>query len=143
MYINPHEIISKVCRTCGNTFDSPRYYNKEYCNPRCRRASKHRRETVRTQESALANGDLTKLDSRFFAQVTNPTETQLGKYAELILEGLTHDKPIQFFGNIPYWTSPSGIVLAEQFGVEPKQWIMQRAEPANDLAGIDALLGKV
>lgn len=134
MYINPHEIISKVCRTCGNTFDSPRYYNKEYCNARCRRGSKHTRETERTREAALANGDLRSLDSRFFAQVTNPTETQLGKYAELILEGLTHDKPIQFFGEIPYWISPSGIVLAEQFGVEPKQWVMMKQDVVESLS---------
>lgn len=89
----------------------------------------------------LQNGE--QFDERFFVSVTNPSTLELDKYAELLNDNMTKGKPIQFFGTVPYWTSPAGITLAEQFGVEPKQWIMTKAEPARDLSEIDHLLGKV
>jgi hypothetical protein len=62
--------------------------------------------------------------SRFFAEVPNPTTEQLNVYAELMVKEQTNDKPIRFYGTIPMWTTPNGIVFAEQQGVEPKEWVM-------------------
>ena len=84
-----------------------------------------------------------QFDERFFVCVTNPSVIELTKYAELLNANMTKGKPIQFFGTVPYFVTPNGVVLAEQFGVEPKQWVMQKAEVSNDLSAIDALLGKV
>lgn len=131
--------ITRICRACDTPFETT-IDRKEYCTLRCRDAEKRRRRKAKERELAPEHE---QHDVRFFACVTNPTVGQLTEYSKLMLLEMTQNKPIQFFGEIPYFTTPSGIVLAEQFGVEPKQWIMQRAEPANDLSSIDVLLGKV
>lgn len=72
--------------------------------------------------------DTPSKDDRFFLQVPNPTPELLTKYAQLILDDATQRKPIQFTGTMPFWTPPNGVMLNEQFGVEPKQWMMLKPE---------------
>jgi len=73
-------------------------------------------------------------DDRFYTQVTNPTTEQLSKYAQMLLNNATQDKPIQFFGEVPYFVTPTSIVLAEQFGVEPRQWVMMKQDATESLS---------
>lgn len=124
MYANPHQIVQKVCRHCGNLFDAPRYYNKEYCKASCRRAAKNARETKRSRDEAIVQGFANTPDSRFFAQINNPTPEQLSKYAELLELDATNKKPIQFTGTIPMWQPPNGIIFNQSMGVEPTEWLM-------------------
>jgi hypothetical protein len=45
-------------------------------------------------------------------------------YAELIVKEQTDDKPIRFYGTIPMWSTPTGVIFSEQQGIEPKEWVM-------------------
>lgn len=71
-----------------------------------------------------AHTEIVATESRFFAEVENPTTVQLSKYAELMREELTNDKPIRFYGTIPMWQPPDGIIFAEQHGLEKPEWLM-------------------
>ena len=128
-YSNPQEVIKVICKCCGRDFKAPRYYNKEYCSVTCRRRYKAQRAVARDRESGIITRVAEqKLDDRFFVVSNNPSTIELDKYAELTSSGLTKDKPIRLTGTMPFWTPPNDIMIVEQQGIEPKEWIMVKKE---------------
>jgi len=121
---------TRICRACDAIFETTTD-NKQYCTLRCRDTQKRRRRKAREVELAPEHE---QHDERFFTCIKDPTVGQLVEYSKLMLLDMTNDKPIQFLGEVPYWTSPTGIVLAEQFGVEPRQWIMMKLDPVESLS---------
>ena len=112
-----------ICTNCGNEFESGSPAAR-YCTLTCQRRAKALRRTKR--EAEFKPVELTP-DTRFSLSITDPSTKQLDTYAQLILAG-DINKPVQFFGFIPYWVVPSGITLTEQLGVEPRQWVMMKQE---------------
>lgn len=112
-YVDPMTLVTKECPICETVFESPRYQGKKYCSLRCRRKAKNFRETRRYQD--LQQSSVIDNKSPFFMSVTNPTVEQLNKFAKLISNEATNDKPIKVSGLIPEsWSPPTEIVFAKQ-----------------------------
>lgn len=62
--------------------------------------------------------------SRFFAEVPNPTVMQLDAYAAMVIKERTDDKPVRFYGSIPMWLPPNGLIWKRAEGIEPEEWAM-------------------
>jgi hypothetical protein len=139
-YHNPHASLTKICPVCSSEFSTIAHYNQLYCNVKCYRAAKHKRRVDRSNPAVPTKLDVLRQDaeaSKYFATIYCPTVAQLDNYAKVILLEMNDGKPIRVTGQIPTWKPPKNIILAEQVGVEPKEWNLQFREP-NPL---DAILG--
>lgn len=113
-----------VCAECGNTFESGSPQAR-YCTLTCQRTSKSKRRALR--DAKVKHEQVVASESRFFVEVKDPTPPQLSTYADMIAKELTNDKPIRFFGLIPMWPAPEGIVFTQQQKLrekDPDEWIM-------------------
>lgn len=118
-------LYKKVCRAtgCGKLYETE-VASSQYCTLKCRDGEKRRRRKLR--ESELTRTE--QLDNRFFADITNPSVDQLNRFAELIKDELTDNKPIRFVGNVPMWTAPQGIQMVQQQGISPPEFLMTKQE---------------
>lgn len=126
-------LYKKVCRAAGcGKFYETEVASSQYCTLKCRDGEKRRRRKAR--ESELTRTEQT--DNRFFADITNPSVDQLNRFAELIKDELTDNKPIRFSGTVPMWIPPQGVQMVQQQGVEPAEFLMTLKEES----ALDALL---
>jgi hypothetical protein len=123
----------RVCVKCGEVFESG-HPGALYCTVTCQRAMKAQRRAMR--DSKIKHEQIVASESRFFAEVENPTIPQLAKYAELIRDELTQDKPIRFFGTVPMFQPPDGIIFAQQHGLDHVEWLMMHPSMLDSLGPI-------
>jgi hypothetical protein len=126
--------VTKHCPACGEMFTSLKHYNKVYCNAKCRRREKLRREVVRAD-----NKDPTlpvQVDDRYLATLHFPSDEQLNLFTNLV----TEDRVVKVIGMNHMWIHPTNIAFVKQPMLEhnTEVWIMTRREP-NPL---DALLNR-
>lgn len=130
---DPTQAVMKICRMCGTEFQSPRYYGKMYCTPKCRRRAKNLRESGRTPAEVVKQ---MLFDERYFKIVDNPTNVQLDVYAQLILKEMTDDKPIAFTNLSIMWKPPEGIIWLNPPKLndnDPDLWVMYHPSMGDDL----------
>jgi hypothetical protein len=65
-----------------------------------------------------------KVASRYFDEIPNPSTAQLDTYAKMILCEETDDKPIRFYGSMPMWTPPEGVIFNKSLGIDYDEWLM-------------------
>lgn len=133
-YLDPHQQLRKVCPVCGKEFVTTAYYNKIYDTVKCYRRAKNKRrldreepvipKVIDEQHEQLIEA------TRFFAVVHSPTPKQLEDYTKTILLELNDNKPIRITGTIPDWKPPKGVKLVEQYGTNPKEWLLVAHEPS-------------
>lgn len=109
---------TKLCKSCGTPFVTLDYYGKEYCSLTCRNREKRHRHKARDLNLTM------KVESRYFDEIANPSIMQLDAYAEMVRREATNDKPVKFFGTIPMWSPPTGIIFNKSEGIDYDEWLM-------------------
>jgi len=113
-----------VCAECGEFFESGSPQAR-YCTLTCQRTAKSKRRALR--DAKIHHEQIVASESRFFTEVENPTIPQLSTYADMVAKELTNDKPIRFYGIVPMWSAPDGVIFSQQQKLregDPNEWLM-------------------
>jgi hypothetical protein len=131
--MNPTPVI-KHCPSCGELFESLPHYNKVYCNAKCRRREKLRREVVRADGKDPSQP--IQHDDRYLATLHYPTDEQLNLFTNLV----TEDKVVRVIGMNHMWVHPPDIAFVKQPTLENNTdvWIMNKRESSP----LDAILNR-
>ena len=126
--------ILKHCPACGEIFESLKHYNKVYCNAKCRKREKLRREVVRAdgKDPILP----VQVDNRYIATLYFPSDDQLNLFINVV----TEDQAVKVIGMNHMCQPPKGISFTKQPLREANEdvWIMLKRE----LSPLDALLNR-
>jgi hypothetical protein len=126
MSYDPNPEFNKTCLQCGNTFVTRPWWNKDYCDVRCRKLAKRRREKERVRVTVARN-------TAGMNTVQNPTILQLDNFADVIARG---KQEVQLFGgNIPMWNAPT-FIRFEPYAENRQEWLMQRDPPFEEVVTV-------
>jgi hypothetical protein len=114
-------MITKECLNCQRHFDSETWWNKDYCDERCRITAARKRRKARASWRPT-NTFGTKVDGR----LADPTVKQLEEFARVLLGG-SDNTPRQFRGQIPQWKPPQGLDFIQD-AMDATTWILIRSD---------------